>query len=202
MPQNGNKNSFAQQIKYESELDRTFGERIAGLAYGENLFGCIQCGTCSGTCPMSVYMDFTPRKIIAMVRAGFKDEVLRNHTVWICASCYSCSIECPKGIKITEVMYALKREAIMEGIYPKGFSVPIMAKSFYNQVRHRGRLNEVHLMVDYFLATNPFKAFSQLRRALKLLMTGRLKPFEHGIRDQKGLNKILDAVETRQEGVS
>src|ERR1700690_1813762 len=99
-PPNGHKDSFAQKIKYESELDRTFGERIARLAYGENLFGCIQCGTCSGTCPMSTYMDFTPRKIIAMVRAGFRDEVLSNHTVWICASCYSCTVECPKSIKI------------------------------------------------------------------------------------------------------
>ena len=61
-----------RNIKYESELDPTFSDRIATLAYGEKMFSCIQCGTCSGTCPVSHYMDFTPRRIIAMVREGFR----------------------------------------------------------------------------------------------------------------------------------
>ena len=41
-----------RHIAYESELDPDFGEKIARKAYGEKLFSCIQCGTCSGTCPV------------------------------------------------------------------------------------------------------------------------------------------------------
>lgn len=188
-----------QQIKYESELDQRFGERIAKVAFGEKLFGCIQCGTCSGTCPISTYMDFTPRKIIAMVRAGFKEEVLTNRTIWLCASCYSCTVDCPKGIKITEVMYALKREAIKEGYYPKRFPIPILARTFFNQVRGKGRTNEVFLMMRYYLATNPFGALSQMARAMKLFFAGRLVVFEHGIKGQQSLNKLLDNVRRREE---
>src|SRR5512138_2064641 len=71
-----------RRIKYESELDAGFGEKIARAAYGEKLFSCIQCGTCSATCPVSHYMDYTPRRIIAMVREGFRDEVLNSVTIW------------------------------------------------------------------------------------------------------------------------
>ena len=83
-----------RRIKYEHELDHNFGEEIASHAYGERLMSCIQCGTCSATCPVSHYMDYTPRKVIAMTREGFKEEVLNSLTIWLCASCYSCMVQC------------------------------------------------------------------------------------------------------------
>ena len=70
-----------RRIKYESELDKSFRNKIAESAHGEQLFSCIQCGTCSAACPVSHYMDYTPRKIIQMVREGFKEEVLTSSTV-------------------------------------------------------------------------------------------------------------------------
>ncbi|MFI5252166.1 MAG: 4Fe-4S dicluster domain-containing protein [Bacteroidota bacterium] len=190
-----------QQIKYESELDKTFGETISRKAYGEKLFGCIQCGTCSATCPLSTYMDFTPRKIIAMVRAGFKDEVLTNRTIWLCASCYSCSVECPKGIKITEVMYTLKREAIMHGIYPKRFNIPILARVFFQQVRKHGRTNEIYLMMKYFFATNPLLAISQVPLAIKMFLKGRLSLLQDKITQKAQLTKILNTIESNKEDI-
>ena len=89
-----------RKIRYESELDPHFADEIASIPDGEKLFTCIQCGTCSGMCPMSPYMDYTPRQIIAMIRAGFRSEVLSSYTTWLCASCYACAVECPKEIKI------------------------------------------------------------------------------------------------------
>ncbi len=180
-----------QEIKHESELDKGFGKKIAKMAHGEKLFGCIQCGNCSAACPLSIYMDYTPRKIIAMVRAGFKQEVLSNRTVWLCASCYNCTVECPKGIKITEVMYALKREAIGNKIYPKGFTVPIMASTFFNEVKKKGRINETTLLMNYYLRSNIFKSLSYAMLALKLFKNGRLSLFEKGLKDRKNLQKLL-----------
>jgi quinone-modifying oxidoreductase, subunit QmoC len=180
-----------QEVKHESDLDKGFGKKIAESAHGEKLFGCIQCGNCSAACPLSVYMDFTPRKIIAMERAGFREEVLTNNTVWLCASCYNCTVECPKGIKITEVMYALKREAIANKIYPKGFTVPIMASTFFNEVKKKGRINETTLLMNYYLKSNIFKSLSYATLALKLFKTGRLSLFEKGLKDRKNLRKLL-----------
>ena len=136
------------------------------------------------------------------VRAGFKNEVLTNRTIWLCASCYSCTVECPKSIKITEVMYALKREAIVQGMYPKRFPVPILARVFFNQVKSTGRLSEIYLMIKYYLFTNPLHAFSMGPLGLRMFMAGRLSLRRHGIRDRKGLKKILRTVEQKEEVVA
>lgn len=78
-----NRSEIHRMIKYENELDKDFKEKVAEIAHGEHLYKCIQCGTCSATCPVSHYMDYTPRKIIQMVKEGFRDEVLKSTTVWI-----------------------------------------------------------------------------------------------------------------------
>lgn len=184
-------------IKREAELDKNFAKTIAKLAHGEQIFGCIQCGKCSSTCPLSPYMDFTPRKIIAMVKAGFRDEVLSNSTVWLCSSCYSCTVECPKGIKITDIMYALKREAIQNKIYPRRFTIPAMAKSFYDTVKHSGRINEVTLLMRYYFRTNLFSAISYAGLGLKLLKTGRLAIIEEKMKRKQEFKKMLEISEKK-----
>ncbi|MCX6233459.1 MAG: 4Fe-4S dicluster domain-containing protein [Bacteroidetes bacterium] len=179
------------EIKLEADLDKDFGKKIAKIAHGEKLFGCIQCGNCSAACPLSVWMDYTPRKIIAMVRAGFRDEVLSNRTIWLCASCYQCTVECPKGIKITDVMYALKREAIVNKIYPKNFPVPILAKAFFNEVKRTGRINEATLLLSYYWRYNIFKMLSYSTLGLKLFLKGRLSIFERGMKNKRDFKKLL-----------
>ncbi len=136
-------------------------------------------------------MDYTPRKVIAMVRAGFKDEVLSNRTVWLCASCYQCAVECPKGIKITDVMYALKREAIENKIYPRNFPVPILAKTFYSEVKRTGRINEAPLLLKYYMRYNLIKMISYASLGMRLFFKGRINLFEKGMSDKKELKKIF-----------
>ncbi|HOW26067.1 MAG TPA: 4Fe-4S dicluster domain-containing protein [Bacteroidales bacterium] len=179
-------------VKLEADLDKNFGETIAREAHGEKLFGCIQCGNCSAACPLSVWMDYTPRKVIAMVRAGFKQEVLSNRTVWLCASCYQCTVECPKGIKITDVMYALKREAIENKIYPKNFPVPILARTFYSEVKRTGRINEIFLLTNYYLRYNIFKMLGYASLGVRLFMKRRLSLFEKGMTNRKEFRSMLN----------
>ncbi|MCX5907518.1 MAG: 4Fe-4S dicluster domain-containing protein [Deltaproteobacteria bacterium] len=189
-------------IKYEGELDGGFAGKVAKLAHGEKFFTCIQCGTCSATCPVSHYMDFTPRKIIAMVREGFKKEVLGSFTIWLCASCYSCTADCPKEIKITDVMYALKQMAIAEGVYPKRFPIPVMAKEFFRYVEKEGRNSEGRLMLNMSLKTNPFRLLRYAKMGLKLFLAGRVSLREESIKGKEGLHTLLRAVERAKEGAA
>ena len=76
---------------------------------GDKIDQCLQCGTCSASCPASSAMQHPPRAILAALRAGMLDKVFESNTVWLCASCYSCTVRCPAGIPFTEVMYELKR---------------------------------------------------------------------------------------------
>jgi quinone-modifying oxidoreductase, subunit QmoC len=186
-------------IKYEGELDAGFTAKVAKMAHGEKFFTCIQCGTCSATCPVSHYMDFTPRKIIAMVREGFKDEVLGSLTIWLCASCYSCTCDCPREIKITDVMYALKQMAIAEKVYPKRFPIPIMAQEFFRYVEREGRNSEGRLMLNMSLKTNPFRLLRYAKMGWKLFTSGRVSMREEGVKDKEGLHAFLRAVDKAKE---
>lgn len=191
-----------QQIKYEADLDHDFYKEIASMAWGEKLLSCIQCGNCSGTCPLSLYMDYTPRQIIAMTRAGFRDEVLSSFTIWLCSSCYACTVDCPKEIKITDVMYALKQMAIRSGTYPKGFLAPVMAKEFFQLVKNNGRNSEGPLIINMYLKTNPFAALDKAGMGLKLFSQGRIGLSQDSIpmgTGKKGdLRKILEACESSE----
>jgi len=51
---------------------------------GCNILECYQCGKCSGTCPVSMYMDITPRQVMQFVKLGMKDEVLVANSSWFC----------------------------------------------------------------------------------------------------------------------
>src|SRR5271166_4940486 len=67
-------------MKYQREADLAWAREVAARPGCEGLFSCQQCGTCSATCPVSMYMDLGPRQIIALVREGFRDEALRSQT--------------------------------------------------------------------------------------------------------------------------
>jgi len=186
---------FKRWIKYEADTDPDFARSIVESPGGERLRHCIQCGTCSGTCPLATHMDYTPRRLIQMTREGFKAEVLSSFTIWLCASCYSCTCDCPKEIKITDIMYALKRRAIQEGVYPRrSFPIPVLAREFFKMVYNRGRVSESWLVTFLLLKTNVLKFFSMTRLGLGLLRTGRFSPKIESIERREELQRLLDAV--------
>ena len=48
------------------------------------------------------------------------DRVVKSNTIWLCTSCYYCTVRCPAGIKITDLMYELKRMAIKYDLVAQG----------------------------------------------------------------------------------
>jgi len=156
------------------QLADEFMEAVLSLPDGEKIKQCIQCGTCSGACPTSHLMDYTPRETIAALRAGLLDRVLNSNTMWMCSSCYGCTVRCPSGIKLTDVMYELKSLAMKHGVHPKGVSTPALQEAFVAEVEAHGRNAEVGLMRRFFLATNPFDGLRNLGLALAMKRRGRL----------------------------
>jgi len=91
-------------------LDRTFTQQVT--PEWEQLLSCIQCGTCSASCPTAFAMDYSPRQMWQMVRLGMEAEVLSSRTFWLCTTCKACQVRCPRGIPITDTMVALKEYAV------------------------------------------------------------------------------------------
>lgn len=190
----GNRLQIQRTIKYESDRSAGFGREVMKVPGCERLESCIQCGTCSGVCPLSIYMDHTPRQVMELTRSDFKDDVLRSHTIWLCASCYACTVECPREIRITDIMYELKQRAIHEGIYPKRFPIPVLAHEFYKMVRKNGRITELLLVMRLFAKTSWMAALGNWRMGLDLFRTGRLSIKPEQIQRREELTRMLDAV--------
>jgi len=195
-----------QKVKYEGDCDKEFAKWVTSQTGGENLRHCIQCGICSATCPLSLYMDYTPRRLINMAREGFKKEVLGSFTIWLCASCYACRVECPKEIQVTDIMYLLKRRAIEEGVYPRRFPIPVLAREFGRMIFMFGRVNETLLVIDLFLRTNWFKFLGMTGLGMNLMRTGRMSLIPETIKNRAELRKVLDALDadekSKREAVS
>jgi len=179
------------ELRLQREADPAWARRLSERPGGEGLFSCLQCGTCSGACPLSIYMDLGPRRIIALAREGFRNDVLQSKTIWLCASCYSCTVHCPRQIHIADVMYSLKREAIEQRLYPKRFPPPVLAQEFYKMVRQRGRNSEFWLVLRLAFRSHPLMLLGMLRTGWDLLRTGRLSLRRERIRDLAGLPKEI-----------
>ena len=88
--------------------DKTFRDHVIETA-GEEIFDCYQCYKCSAGCPVSYTMDLLPHQIIRSVLFGRKEKVLSSSTIWICASCETCTTRCPNEIDIAKVMDVLRQ---------------------------------------------------------------------------------------------
>ena len=181
------------------KLSEEFLEHIYDLPDGRKINQCIQCGTCSASCPTSDDMEYSPREIIASLRAGLLERVLGSNTVWFCASCYLCTVRCPAGIPFTDVMYELKRLGSEKGLCHEDATSATMAKVFTKSIKRHGRLAEAEMMRNYFLHTNPFGALAQTPLAMKLFFRGRLHVLPKNIKGIKGLRKMLAAVEENEK---
>ena len=181
-------------ITAAKQLSEELLENVYSIPHGEKIKECIQCGTCSASCPSTAAMQYGPREIIASLRAGMLDRVLNANTVWLCVSCYSCTVRCPAGIPFTDVMYELKRLEVDKGL-ARDSSGATMAKAFAETVDRYGRNAETKLLQKYYLRTNPFRALTQIPLALRLLFRGRLQLRAEKIKGLDGLQKMLAAIE-------
>ncbi len=104
----------------DEELDSQFKYEILNEPGGENFLRCMQCGTCTASCPVKVIdPDYNCRRIIRMALIGDKDKVLKSKFIWMCSTCYSCYERCPADVRITDLMTALKNIAVKHGyIHP------------------------------------------------------------------------------------
>jgi Fe-S oxidoreductase len=106
-------------VSHKPSFNDVFYASLQKLPEGENILACLQCGTCSGVCPFGYLMDFPPSKMIASLRAGFFDRVLKTDLVWMCVSCYACTRACPAKIPLTlGLMTRAKEELLLAGNIP------------------------------------------------------------------------------------
>lgn len=160
---------------------------------GEMIHSCIQCGTCTASCPAADAMDITPRKMWRMVQLGLEDEVIHSKTMWLCSVCYQCQVRCPRGIPLTETIAKLKQLAIRKQI-PEWKESTVFYKTFSDIMRRYGRMREMEFMARYFLFTNPLSAFNFAGMGFNMFRRGKIHIELPKIRGEGRLERLFDRV--------
>jgi len=174
-----------------------FLDELAQYPSGDKIKNCMQCGVCTASCPLSFKMSETPRKIMEMIKAGLRDQVLSSDTMWYCASCYACTVRCPQGISLAEVMYALRTIAMKTA---RNLSTSFY-QTFSDTVRRYGRMHESDLMIRFALRTNPLSLLRMGPLGLRMMMKGKLSLVPpSAIRGAKEIAKLYDKVAELEGG--
>lgn len=95
-----------------------FDSLVAGSEVGDKVRSCLQCGTCTASCPVARYSALSPREIVRLLLFGGEEELLRPEVVYYCSACYSCAVRCPMGVRLTELVNLLRDMMVRRGMGP------------------------------------------------------------------------------------
>ncbi len=83
---------------------------------GEAFKLCYQCGLCETVCPWNRVRDFLVRSIVHQAQLGVAD--FGSEDLWLCATCGACVEHCPRGVAIIDIMRAMRRLLVPDGVVP------------------------------------------------------------------------------------
>lgn len=166
---------------------------------GRQLDSCIQCGTCSASCPSAYAMDITPRQMWRLAQLGFEDEIFHSKAMWLCSLCYLCHVRCPRGIPLTETITKLKQLAFREGIAKSPESIAFY-KSFSGVMRRYGRMRELEFMVRFFLTSNPLNALGFVKLGITMFARGKVHVELPRLVGEGRLDRLFDRVAELEGG--
>jgi len=160
-------------------------ERLSGALIST----CFHCRKCTSGCPISREMDLRPNLLIRLIQLGQRDKVLESETIWVCASCITCSTRCPNDIDLAHVMDTLRRMSIDSGTVSLPH-VRAFHEAFMKAIRTHGRVHELEMISRYKMKTRTF--FEDMELGREMLAKGRIRFIPERIPGRKEVRKILD----------
>ncbi|MFN3534951.1 MAG: 4Fe-4S dicluster domain-containing protein [Desulfatiglandales bacterium] len=188
-------------VSYDPSFSKEVFEKVD---YGEKIKMCMQCGVCAASCPLSMVMDYSPRKIFALIRAGKRAEVLGSKAIMLCTSCYSCKVRCPRKIPVVDVMHGLANYALKQGYVPRE-ETALFGREFWKQILRLGRIDEKDLPRRYFFSKGIIpgikKSMELADMGIVLMLHKRMKLLpERSIKGIKELRKMLEKASAMGNG--
>lgn len=156
---------------------------------GADVTACYQCGRCSAGCPLAEFFDFKPMQVVRMCCYGQEEELLGSRSIWICASCETCTTRCPNGIDIARLMDVLRSRALQGRKKAAEPRVPAFHRAFLNSIRLNGRVHELGMIAEFKLRTRDFLGDAGL--GLQMLRRGKLAFLPDRIRGAREVRKLF-----------
>jgi heterodisulfide reductase subunit C2 len=167
---------------------------------GQNLLECLQCGKCSGSCPITSDTVPGPRRLIALILSGMKQQSLLDPTWWYCVSCGSCASRCPVEINMYQVATTLCEIAEETGIKSSEPAIHLFEEVFLKSIRKNGRVQELKAVMEFNLRR--FTPFKDAVKGAKLIAKGAIKPKDMVTRAKSDpeILRIFERVEQMRHG--
>jgi len=141
---------------------------------GEKIQNCFQCQKCSAGCPLNFAMDILPNQVFRHIQYGHRDKVLASKTIWLCASCHTCSTRCPNSIDIAKVMDTLREISSRSGAVPGEKKISLFHKFFLGLTKYTGRTWEPGMGM-YILQTGGLGGM--MGWSMKMFLKGKIPIF-------------------------
>ena len=155
---------------------------------GQRVSRCYQCGNCTAGCPMSFAYDYSVSRIMRLIQAAQNEIVLSSKSLWMCATCETCTQRCPNEIDVARVMDVCRHMARREG-RRGAYAVKTFFDSFLGSVNMNGRTHEIGLMVQFMAKTGRF--WTDVDLAPKVLPKGKMALLPHRIAGRKEVSDIF-----------
>jgi heterodisulfide reductase subunit C len=179
------------RLSQTTQTGKAFINRIEEEA-GTSINLCYQCGKCTAGCPGAFAMDYPPRQVIRLLQLGLTEKAINAESIWICASCETCSARCPRGVDIASLMDAMRREALRQGkIGDK--KVASFNKAFLSSVKNFGRSYEAGLLLQYNLTTG--QLLKDMDLGLPMMTRGKVGVLPERIKGREEIKKIFKRVQ-------
>jgi len=168
------------------------------LESGQNVNLCYQCSKCGAGCPVSYAMDYSPAQLMHAIRLGLDDIVLGSRTIWLCASCETCTTRCPQDVEVAKVMDATKIIAVRRGARPALPRVFAFHRATLHNIRSHGRMYELGLILGLKMRTREFLKDAGL--GIGMLRRGKLKllPRFRGARTTRRIFRRVHRIESQR----
>ena len=85
------------------------------IAEALRLRECIQCGMCTGSCPVSIKLPLNVRRIVRQIGLFYELPLEPVEVLWACTTCGTCELRCPKELKPFEAVISLRSVLVEEG---------------------------------------------------------------------------------------
>ena len=157
---------------------------------GEKVSRCYHCRKCTMGCPLAFAMDRMPNQLIRMIQLGMREEALASETIWICASCQTCTTRCPNDIDIAHLMDCLRQMSVENGATAEQEKVVKFHQVFLDSIRRHGRVFELGLVARYKLATGDL--LGDAKAGWKMFKKGKLKFTPVNIKGRREIGRAFE----------
>jgi Fe-S oxidoreductase len=90
------------------------------------LFGCIQCGKCTGGCPVARKTTLNIRSMIYHMLVEPELDVHAHEELWDCTCCFTCVERCPKDVRPADLIIELRSQLVESGRIPETIGAALM----------------------------------------------------------------------------